>query len=81
MCPLDLTIVMMSNKISDHVWSKRHFDPNSKDDLLQYKYFLDHNKWQKNCPFTLEWPYLNVQEMIRNKIIDSHFNKILESVK
>lgn len=67
-------------KLSHLVWSKRHFDATSKTDLLQYKYFLDNNKWPQNCPFILEWPYLTMQEMIRSKLIEAHFDKILESI-
>lgn len=70
----------IENKISHLIWTKRHFDPTSKNDLLQYKYFLDHSKWPQNCPFILEWPYLTMQEMIRSKLIETHFDKILESV-
>jgi len=72
---------MDSNKISHTIWPKRQFDPTSKNDLVEYKFFLANNRWQKNCPFVLEWPFLNVQEMIRSKIIDKHFDKIFESSK
>lgn len=78
--PKLLTNTMKDNKISHLVWSKRHFDPNRKEDLLQYKHFLDNSKWPQNCPFILEWPYLTMQEMIRSKLIETYFDKILESV-
>lgn len=71
---------MVDNKISHLVWTKRHFDPNSKEDLSEYKFFLDNNKWRQNCPFILEWPFLNMQEMIRSKVIEAHIDTILENV-
>lgn len=72
---------MQNNKLSQYTWSKRNFDPNSKEDLLEYKYFLENRKWQDRCPFLVEWPFLSVQHMITTKIIDEHFNKIIESME
>jgi hypothetical protein len=72
---------MMDNKISHLVWTKRHFDPNSKEDLLLYKYFLDNRKWPENCPFILEWPFLTMQEMIQSRVIKAHLDTILENVE
>lgn len=72
---------MKDNKLSHLVWTKRHFDPLAKEDLLQYKFFLEKNKWPQNCPFILEWPHLTMQDMIRTKLIETHFNTILESVE
>lgn len=72
---------MIDNKISHLVWTKRHFDPTSKEDLSLYKYFLDNRKWPENCPFILEWPFLTMQEMIQHKLIIAHIDKILEDVE
>lgn len=57
---------------------KRNFDPNSKEDLLEFGYFLDNNKWRIPCPFNLEWPFLNIPEMIKSKIVNTHIKKIVK---
>jgi len=68
-------------KLSHHTWNRRFFDVNSKEDIAEYKFFLDNNRWTKNCPFELEWPFLNINDMIRTKLIDSHIDIILKNAK
>ena len=48
---------------------RKMFDPSSKNDLREYKYFFENNKWRDCCPFWLEWPYYSVPDMIKDKII------------
>ena len=66
-------------KLSHHTWKKRHFDPNSVDDIKEYKFFLENRKWNGNCPFVLEWPYLTMTDMIRTKLIEAHIDNIIKA--
>jgi hypothetical protein len=58
--------------------SKRDFNANDKEDLAEFRFFLKNNKWRTPCPFNLEWPYLSVPEMIKNKIVNAHINKLVK---
>ena len=65
---------MILTKLNQKVLESRHtFDTNSKSDLEEYKYFLTNNKWRNSCPFFLEWPYLTVPDMVKDKIIKNMF--------
>lgn len=66
-------------KLSHHIWQKRYFDPRNRADLEEYKFFRDNRKWQVNCPFILEWPYLTITEMMNDKVIDMYLDEIIES--
>ena len=58
------------NRIETWNINQRHlFDASSKDDLKMVRYFLHNNKWESNCPFYLEWPYLDIPTMIKDKIV------------
>ena len=58
------------NRLETWNINQRHpFDPSSKEDLKKVKYFLRNNKWEKNCPFYLEWPYLDIPCMVKDKIV------------
>jgi hypothetical protein len=59
-------------------WPKRKFDPFEKSDLVEYKFFLDKSQWRNNCPFELEWPYLTIPEMIRDKLINNYIKTMIE---
>lgn len=49
---------------------KHEFDPTNKDDLSEYTYFLRHGRWKSQmCPFILDWPYLTIPDMIKDKIV------------
>jgi hypothetical protein len=58
------------NKIENFRNYQRHqFDASSKDDLkLVRKYLHTHSWGNEGCPFHLEWPYLDVPNMIKDKI-------------
>jgi hypothetical protein len=59
------------NKIEQFNMYQRHqFDPSSKDDLKIVRKFLHDSKWENNCPFYLEWPYLDIPSMIKDKITE-----------
>jgi hypothetical protein len=65
-------------KLSHHMWQKRPFDAKNEKDLIEYQYFLKHNKWIGNCPFTIEWPHLTITDMIRTKLIDTYLDQIVK---
>ncbi len=49
---------------------KRFFDVKNKKDIDMYKNFLQTHSWgHSGCPFTLEYPYLSVPDMIKDKLI------------
>lgn len=50
---------------------KRKFDLNDKKDVEIYKSFLETNSWKitGSCPFVLEFPYLTVPDMIKDKLV------------
>ena len=68
-------------RISHVHWPKRYFDVNSKEDIKEYKFFLDNNRWRDNCPFTLEDPYLSIPDMIRIKLVDKYIEGMIKSAK
>lgn len=54
--------------------SKRFFNPKSKEDLGRYKEFVTKKSWgQTGCPFFLEFPYVSVPDMIKDKILYNVF--------
>ena len=50
---------------------KRKFDINNKQDVEIYKHFLVNHDWKLTgtCPFILEFPYLTIPDMIKDKLI------------
>lgn len=50
---------------------KRNFDPKSKADIKEFRYYLQNNRWEKGCPFNVEWPYVSIPDMIKDKIARS----------
>jgi hypothetical protein len=48
---------------------KRYFDINSKEDVELYRNFLMTSGWGDPCPFILEFPYLTVPDMIKDRLI------------
>jgi hypothetical protein len=49
---------------------RRIFEPSNKEDMKVVRKFLQDNKWENNCPFYLEWPYLDIPSMLKDKITD-----------
>jgi hypothetical protein len=68
-------------RVSAQVWNKREFDATNQEDLREYQYFIDNQNWKDGCPFILEWPYLNVVDMIQNKIIDQYLSGIISEAQ
>jgi hypothetical protein len=49
---------------------KRFFNEKSKDDINMAKQFFTHHRWGfDGCPFILEYPYLTIPDMIKDKMI------------
>lgn len=45
------------------------FDPSFEDDIKVVKHFLKTGSWgNAGCPFFLEWPYLDIPSMLKDKI-------------
>ena len=52
------------------VKQKRYFDVSSKKDIAMYRGFLANHTWgHDGCPFVLEYPYLTIPDMIKDKLI------------
>ena len=68
-------------RVSSAVWKKREFDPANQEDLREYRYFLDNASWKNGCPFILEWPFLNVLDMIKHKIVYQHIHGLINKTK
>jgi hypothetical protein len=68
-------------RLSSHLWHKREFDPASKEDLIEYQYFLTNSKWKNGCPFIVEWPFLTVIDTIQSKVINQHMNSLIKQAK
>ena len=50
--------------------SKIKFDMNNKSHVEIYKRFLQTASWgQTGCPFSLEFPYLTIPDMIKDKLV------------
>jgi len=73
------TIKSENFKLSHHTWNKRLFDAANAEDLKIYQDFLLHSRWQNGCPFIIEWPYLNVIDMIKHKIVSQHIGSLIKS--
>lgn len=61
--------------ILDSVLQKRRFfDPKSKQDMAAAKEFFAVHYWGvSGCPFYLEFPYMTIPDMIKDKIIHQVF--------
>ena len=55
---------------------RREFDPSSKQDLLELKYFKKNRKWKQGCPFYLEDPFIEVPAMCYHRYTEYMLAKI-----
>ena len=56
------------------VYQRRQFEY-SKQDIADAKKFLAHKKWgPEGCPFYLEWPYLTIPDMLKDKLTKFYLN-------
>ena len=50
-------------------FTKRKFDPTSREDLLAYKKFISTGAWGKGgCPFKLERDFTSIPQMLTVKL-------------
>jgi hypothetical protein len=73
-------------KLSNNMWPRRIFNPNSAEDLKAYQYFIENDRWSvpgvgEGCPFIIEWPFLNVVHLIQHKIIAEHIGGLVNRAK
>lgn len=57
---------------------RREFNINSKEDIEVYRSFLQTNSWKVtgSCPFKLEYPYISVPDMIKDKLIRKYLKVV-----
>jgi hypothetical protein len=61
---------MILNKLNQSILLKREvFDASNPVHIEEVKYFMQYSKWKDICPFFLEWPYLTIPDMIKDKIV------------
>ena len=48
---------------------KRYFNVSNRKDINAVKDFFAHHRWVGGCPFILEYPYMSVPDMLRDKLI------------
>jgi hypothetical protein len=49
---------------------KRYFNVSNTKDVTLFKKFMQTGAWGvEGCPFTLEYPYLTVPDMIKDKLV------------
>lgn len=54
-----------------NISQRRHFVPSNKSDMKLVKTFLTKSSWgNERCPFILEWPYLDIPTMLKQKITE-----------
>lgn len=59
--------------------SRRKFDPTSTADLEVYRQFRANRGWGKDgCPFIIEWPFLTVESMVVDKIMNAHIKTLID---
>ena len=52
------------------VRQRRFFDETSKNDIAAAKHFFTNHSWgTEGCPFILEYPYMSIPDMIKDKVI------------
>jgi hypothetical protein len=68
-------------RVSSVHWPKREFDPDSREDLVEYKHFLEHHTWRDGCPFLVEWPYLDIIKCIEDKIVKHYIDHLIQQTQ
>ena len=55
------------SKLNDTFFQRRLFNPASRKDLKELRYFLANDKWETACPFYVEFPWESVPTMCLQK--------------
>jgi hypothetical protein len=61
---------------------KIFFNPSDKKHINAYKVFLREHRWGNGgCPFILEFPYLTIPDMIKDKMVHKLLGVRIEPYK
>jgi hypothetical protein len=61
---------MILNKLNQQMLLHREvFDATNPKHIEEVRFFMQNSKWKDICPFFLEWPYLTIPDMIKDKIV------------
>lgn len=55
---------------------RRLFDVSKRSDLLEFKYFVENNKWREGCPFYVEYPWEDIPSMCKDKFAAHMLSKL-----
>lgn len=71
-------------RLSERNIVKRFFNPSIDSDRIIALKFLKADTWKgisdnDTCPYFIEWPYLDVPSMLKNKLIEYYSIKELET--
>ena len=55
---------------------RREFNPTSKEDLRELKFFKQKGKWKNGCPFYLEDPFVDIPAMCESKFTNFMLDKM-----
>ncbi len=64
------------NRLSEHMFKRRRFNPGDKKDLKELAYFQKNKTWKSSCPFLLEWPFKDIVTMCNTRYTE-HMLKTL----
>lgn len=56
------------NLIERSKFNRRVFNPKDSKDVADYRNFVTRGKWDGGCPFFLDWPYLTIPDMIKDRL-------------
>jgi hypothetical protein len=73
--------ISKSFKLPDPSSNKRNFDVSNKEDIKEFAFFLKNSKWKTPCPFVLEFPFLSIPDMVKDKLINAYITSMLSSRK
>ncbi len=71
----------MSYKLSEVTYLKENFDPSNLNHDKHYKYFLENSRWSGSCPFRIEWPFVTVPELIKDRLIKKYLDNIIDYIE
>ena len=57
-------------------FERRLFDPSKREDVLELKHYVEHNKWNSFCPFFVEYPWEDVPTMCKDKFAAYQLSKV-----
>lgn len=64
----------MTNLIERQKLNKRIFNIHDGEDINEFEYFMVNKRWKTTCPFHVNWPYVNVVDMIKDQIVQQYID-------